>query len=557
MVKIQPGMGVFAMFPNQNYKPWLALGEMVDNSIQSYLENKARLRKLHGPKFQLHIQIEFDSNNKCIYVIDNAAGIAENDVERAFTLAVRRTDRSGLGQFGIGMKSAAIWYSNFFTIESRALGEKIGRKVTFDIPSIIENEITELEPETFQKEEIEHGTIVQMSQLHQGLPAPMTLKAIRNYLSSIYRGQLRNPDVKITVDKQDLSFHELDCLISPFWNSDKGPTENQSDALKPDVVWKRYFEFELRDSWVEDDAPDRPDEPPVISGWIGILKNGDTKKSGLALLWRGKVVVGAGSMAQGDSDSYRPQTLFGASTTFPYQRLFGEIDVSTLGVTTYKDGLTWRPGQEENLQSELRKVIRGLNTLMQQDFVSDHGEIAKTYSFWAMANNFRSTQKDEEVITEVQKSAEKVANASTLALQEALTVADLEIDEIPQLLFTPLTSESSEVEASFLIFRDSRTHFDYLLELIRDPEVEDLVSLVEKPDNQLSIRVNRQHPFMESFAHLPGADLDPILRLCVATALSHVRAKTLELPNWYEFLLSFNDVVRNRLSSQLNLPKAP
>lgn len=363
--------------------------------------------------------------------------------------------------------------------------------------------------------------------------------------------------MKITVDRQDLTFHELDCLISPFWNSDKGPTENLSDALKPDVVWKRYFEFELRDSWVEDDAPDRPDEPPVISGWIGILKNGDTKKSGLALLWRGKVVVGAGSMAQGDSDSYRPQTLFGASTTFPYQRLFGEIDVSTLGVTTYKDGLTWRPGQEENLQSELRKVIRGLNTSMQQDFVSDHGEIAKNYSFWAMANNFRSTQKDEEVITEVQKSAEKVANASTLALQEALTVADLEIDEIPQLLFTPLTSESSEVEASFLIFRDSRTHFDYLLELIRDPEVEDLVSLVEKPDNQLSIRVNRQHPFMESFAHLPGADLDPILRLCVATALSHVRAKTLELPNWYEFLLSFNDVVRNRLSSQLNIPKAP
>lgn len=193
MVKIQPGMGVFAMFPNQNYKPWLALGEMVDNSIQSYLENKARLRKLHGPTFQLHIQIEFDANNKCIYVIDNAAGIAENDVERAFTLAVRRTDRSGLGQFGIGMKSAAIWYSNFFTIESRALGEKVGRKVTFDIPSIIENEITELEPETFQKEEIEHGTIVKMSQLHQGLPAPMTLKAVRNYLSSIYRDNFEIP----------------------------------------------------------------------------------------------------------------------------------------------------------------------------------------------------------------------------------------------------------------------------------------------------------------------------------------------------------------------------
>ena len=39
-VTIRPGIGLYALFPSLRYSPWVALGEMVDNSIQSYQEHK-------------------------------------------------------------------------------------------------------------------------------------------------------------------------------------------------------------------------------------------------------------------------------------------------------------------------------------------------------------------------------------------------------------------------------------------------------------------------------------------------------------------------------------
>jgi hypothetical protein len=45
-VDITPGVGVYAMFRSFNYKPWLALGEFLDNSISSYQQPKQR-RRLH------------------------------------------------------------------------------------------------------------------------------------------------------------------------------------------------------------------------------------------------------------------------------------------------------------------------------------------------------------------------------------------------------------------------------------------------------------------------------------------------------------------------------
>ena len=87
-VTIRPGVGMLSLFPAMNYKAWFALGEMVDNSIQSYLTHKAELRKLHGNDFKLKIDIAFSQgSDPRIVVEDNAAGIYERDISRAFTPA--------------------------------------------------------------------------------------------------------------------------------------------------------------------------------------------------------------------------------------------------------------------------------------------------------------------------------------------------------------------------------------------------------------------------------------------------------------------------------------
>jgi hypothetical protein len=530
-VTIQPGVGMLALFPSMNYKAWFALGEMVDNSIQSYKEHKAELKRLNGPNFKLKIDIEFSTSPKeKIVVRDNAAGIYKKDIARAFTPAVRREDLSGIGQFGIGMKSSATWYANHYVIRTAALGEPVSRTVTFDIPAIIDNNTNQLPIEEKVKDEKDHGTTLTLTQLHQGIPTGATLGRIRGYLQSIYRDSIRSGEVKITVGGKELEFTEPTLLTEPYWKTDKRPA---ADEAGEPIYWRYNLDFELKASWLADNAPDKPNSPPRITGWVGILKNGTTKASGLALLWRGKVVVGAGSAAQGDEDSYRPKKVFGTSNTFPFQRIVGEVNVSELQVTTYKDNIKWRPDQEDDFQNELRKAL----------------EASTPQPMLRMARNYRSTQDGPEVTSKLDSAVKAAATASTAALVRALDEQKDRVDiEKDKPLFEQVHSGTG-AESRFLIYRDSTAHISYFLEVISDDNVSDWLRMLREGEDHLFV-VNRKHPFMESFAHLPGADLDPILRIAIALALAEIKVKTLLPEGSYLFRGFVNTYMRSGLANR-------
>src|SRR5277367_6800668 len=84
-VSIRPGVGILSVLRHLNYKPWFAMAEFVDNSLQSYLQNRDQLEKLHGKDFRLKVDIEIDRSDETrITIRDNAAGIASTDYARAF-----------------------------------------------------------------------------------------------------------------------------------------------------------------------------------------------------------------------------------------------------------------------------------------------------------------------------------------------------------------------------------------------------------------------------------------------------------------------------------------
>ena len=121
-VDIRPTVGYLSILPSISYKPWYAIAEFVDNSLQSYLDNKNKLKKLHSSSWKLRIGV-YITNTK-IQIIDNAAGIAEKDYSRAFRAAARPENRDGLSEFGMGMKTAACWFSPVWEVKSKAIGEK-------------------------------------------------------------------------------------------------------------------------------------------------------------------------------------------------------------------------------------------------------------------------------------------------------------------------------------------------------------------------------------------------------------------------------------------------
>ena len=56
-IKIQTG--VYGQFRNLNNKPWYALGEFVDNAVQSYENNKSKFKSIYGDNYSLEIKIKY------------------------------------------------------------------------------------------------------------------------------------------------------------------------------------------------------------------------------------------------------------------------------------------------------------------------------------------------------------------------------------------------------------------------------------------------------------------------------------------------------------------
>src|SRR5262245_42704022 len=133
-VNIRPGVTVLSVLRHLNYTPWFALAEFVDNAIQSALDRRDRLLEADGPEYQLRVDVEISPHDGGrIAIRDNAAGIAAGDFPRAFRPAQLPPDRSGLCEFGMGMKSAACWFAPQWSARTTALGEPAERTVAFDI----------------------------------------------------------------------------------------------------------------------------------------------------------------------------------------------------------------------------------------------------------------------------------------------------------------------------------------------------------------------------------------------------------------------------------------
>ena len=188
---IRPGVRMLALFPSMNYRPWYALAELVDNAIQSYLDNKAALRRAEGPSYKLRVAITLNSDDGgSLRVTDNAAGIATRDFKRAFVTAEPPPNATGLSQFGIGMKSASCWFAKKFTVRTKALDEVVVRTVKFDVGRIAREGTERLSPVITSAPRADHYTDIHLVDLYRP-PEGRTVGKMKDHLESIYRIFLR------------------------------------------------------------------------------------------------------------------------------------------------------------------------------------------------------------------------------------------------------------------------------------------------------------------------------------------------------------------------------
>lgn len=191
-VNIRPGVTILSVLKHLNYKPYYALAEFIDNSIDSFLKNEKVLKSLEGIDFKLIVNIEFDTTNNRIIITDNAAGIHRNDYQRAFRTAEVPPDNTKLSEFGMGMKSAACWFSNQWEVRTTSLGEDVERTVSFDISKIVEDRIDELDISTKDASKNSHYTVITLMGIEEKMPVKRGLWKVKHHLASIYREYIRH-----------------------------------------------------------------------------------------------------------------------------------------------------------------------------------------------------------------------------------------------------------------------------------------------------------------------------------------------------------------------------
>lgn len=502
-VDIRPGVSVLGVLRHLNYRPWYALSEFVDNALQSFTNNRQKLKEIHGQDYKLRVDIDVDASSPPrISIRDNAAGIFEKEYGRAFRPAAAPADQHGLAEFGMGMKSAACWFAPRWTVRTSALGEDVVRTVHFDIANIVHDDITELSIHEKDFEPDEHFTEIVLHDVFH-LPVGRTIAKLKEHLGDIYRSFQRERMMELFFNGEILRYREPRILRAPYFK----------DQDSPEREWRKQIEFDFGQGL-------------SVNGFAALREKANTAKAGFALFRRGRVIQGSGD------EGYRPPYVFGASNSYRFQRLFGELHLEGFDVSHTKDGFRW----DDNEQPFLELLREHLD--------------APELPLLRMAEGYRVRVNRAQMKTSARRA---VAN-TTRALAERLPRV-IEAVAAADLVDTPTHDKPHDATLArrhFAIrFRD--TQWSIGVELTSDASesqwlvVSDVAPSREQP-RRVEIRVSMVHPFMVRFAQTDSEDVEALLRVAAALGVAEVVARDAGVRKAGTVRRNVNDILRDALS---------
>ena len=318
-IEIKFGHENFGNYKRLAYKWWYALAEFVDNSTQSYADNKETLDAAlaaEGERFTVTIA----TGNDFVRVSDNAYGMDLVGLQRAMIVGVPPDNTSGRSRYGLGMKTAACWIGDEWKIVSTKLGECIEHTIEVDVRKVIQGDVKP--PISNRKVPADaHYTVIEIRSHHRPLRG-RTIGKVKDYLESIYR-------MDISTGSMLLRYNDAELVWKSF---------EDNDFLK-----RRDGTF-YRESFIFEIEPDKK----VVEGWVGVLQKGSRARAGFSILHRKRLI-------KGWPDSWRPEKVygFGGRNDLINQRLVGEVNLEDFEVSHTKDEINWHGEEEEHVEAGL------------------------------------------------------------------------------------------------------------------------------------------------------------------------------------------------------------
>jgi len=485
-LNIQPQAGVIGVFSRLNYKAWYAIAEFVDNSTQSFYSHQQEL-SIHGIN-DVDISINYDSEHDVLTITDTAYGMEFDDFARAVKVDSPPEDKTGRNEFGMGLKTAASWFGNIWSVRSTKLGSNIEYYTEINIPEMREKNVNSVYIRKSLVHPSSHGTTIIIREVTKKIGSPRTKGKIVELLKSMYRRDLNNGLVRISYDGIPLYYDEYECLS--FRNR----------------IWRKnldfYFDFDNKEHHVV--------------GFVGILANGGFGRAGFALFRRNRVVVG------GEEFNYKPDEIFGQAQSTQSHKLFGELDLDDFPINQAKDGFVWDDGLEETFVENLKIRIR------------EYIDIAK------MTNKDRAKEEEtsqavsDNVQNQVQESINHTFNSPPKST--------------PSLFDTPFDDAQNDLQTDFDFYKEYQAEQNNLPDEIDnkirtyniplDRATKCKISVqwtkggpttwinVDPAEDGASanVQLNINHPFFKPFSE--QEDFKKVLeKFAIAFALAEIRAK--------------------------------
>ena len=500
-VNIKPTTGYLSILPAINYRAWFALAEFVDNSIQSYINNKNKL-KATNPAYKLKIAIYVDKSE--IRIIDNAAGISEKDFPRAFRAAARPENTKGLSEFGMGMKTAACWFSPLWTVKTKPLGESFAKMVTFNIAKIVKDEIEELDVEKIKASPNQHYTEVVLQKLRKS-PQGQTIKKMKELLSSMYRSFIEKNEIEIRYNNEKLSYNMPDILYAPLFSD----VEEKKTNLKK-IKWFKNISFVYGT------------KKRKAYGYAAIRDPANAKTAGFALFRRSRLIQGVG-----EDEGYRPLEIFKAPNSFIYQRVIGEIHLDEEEVAHTKDGFQW--GLDEELDF-IKKLKEELET--------------KSMPILSQAGRFRKDRQSRDL----KNQTEVGLDSSVQKLSDSLKI--LEIVKVPEKINPAQAIEKPKAESEK---RKKTLHFEshkWIVEVVINydkSETEWLrVQDIGKKNKEIKIQIAMGMGFSAQYFGDQPEEIEGMINIASSIALAEIVSRERGNSNAHAIRTYLNEILRSQ-----------
>lgn len=471
-------IGVIRTFKFIQNKPHFALGEFVDNSIQSFLDNKEQLEKLiEGYKPRIEITV---TNNQ-ISVLDNCAGISIADEERAFMVAASNPNVAGIGTFGMGMKVSACWFSDTWKVETKHIDEDEQKTFSVDVNKILATNDLSIGPKITKSQAMPFTKITIIDPFKEQVPHAGGVTAIKDYLADIYRWFINEDQIEILYNGQKLLYEPPNIKNHPYYK---------------DINGEKY-------DWVTE-IPEL-DLGDGLKAWgVAYLRNiGMTKlPRGFGIFWKDRLVTGSTGDpwmpgfshdfdTKIDKDTYG---IYGGGNSAINQRLEGWIHISPeFEVPSTKNGVLWH-GKDLVLMKKLKEYLSNCELMGVPD---------KKFDLLRQVKIIKQNLDIEDV--DVKKVDQEQDDEAKKEIKNQKKELKLDPETIPITQDDPIKDIPKTEESITKIFEYDGTKWSIIINPIRNNE-DNFYAITHGPDGDIfatdrvvEVEVNLGHPFVELY----------------------------------------------------------